>query len=825
MQLLTAALTAAILPIPADTLRTIDLDEATIVATPKESGTLRQQASSVSTIGSQQLERYQVKSIKGVSTVVPNFFIPEYGSHLTTPVYIRGIGSRINTPAVGLYVDNVPFIDKSAFDFALYDVERVDVLRGPQSTLYGRNAMGGLVRVYTKNPFNYHGTDLSASGSVAGGDYAATLTHYHHVSDRFAFTGGFSVQGREGYYKNAARDDERVDQGNTYAARWRGIFRPSNRVSLDFHANYEYTKEGGYPYYFAGWESNEARQKDYFRSSLQGTEGTLAYNRRSSYNRHLLNIGVNAEHRWDYFVLTNLYGFQWLKDDMMMDQDFTPIDIYTLGQRQNSKTFTDEIALKSTPGAFEHWEWSGGANFFWQGLSTEAPVVFRKDGVAWLNDMMNTNANRFMPTVQAGPMTMAFNFQDNIQGEDLAMKGCYDTPNLGAALYHQSRIKDLFTDGLSLTLGARLDYEHQWFDYKSHYDFAHDYALKGHLTMPNMERDIEMVPAATYSVKRQFEDHFSHGYLQFLPKASLMYEFEASAERCNGNVYATASRGYRSGGYNIQMFSEVMQDHMTADIMRDVCDVTLPILDKQQQVPEATRKQVAGMLSHMAEPPAYDIDALTLYKPEYAWNYEAGTHLNLFGRRLQLDLSVFYIDIRNQQVSRMSETGLGRITVNAGRSHSKGLEASVVYRPVADLQFRANYGFTSAKFAEYETIDSNGKDVDYSHNYVPFVPRHTVGAAADYTWHFDRCGAYLNLGIDYTGAGKIYWTENNGAVQHYYSLLGANATTGFRDFSITLWAHNITGTRYNSFYFETMHRAFEQHGRPFDLGLSLKYHF
>ena len=151
---------------PIDTLRTIDLDEVAVVATPKETMMLRDQPTSVTLLGSKQLEQRHVQSIKGVSSVVPNFYIPDYGSRLTTAAYVRGIGSRINTPAVGLYVDNIPFVDKSAFDFALLDVQRIDVLRGPQSTLYGRNAMGGLVRIYTKNPFDYEGSDINLSAGT-----------------------------------------------------------------------------------------------------------------------------------------------------------------------------------------------------------------------------------------------------------------------------------------------------------------------------------------------------------------------------------------------------------------------------------------------------------------------------------------------------------------------------------------------------------------------------------------------------------------------------------------------------------------------------------
>jgi len=68
------------------------------------------------------MQANQVNSVKRLSGLIPNIFIPEYGSKLTTSIYIRGIGSRINTPAIGLYVDNIPYIDKSAFDFNYSDI-------------------------------------------------------------------------------------------------------------------------------------------------------------------------------------------------------------------------------------------------------------------------------------------------------------------------------------------------------------------------------------------------------------------------------------------------------------------------------------------------------------------------------------------------------------------------------------------------------------------------------------------------------------------------------------------------------------------------------
>ena len=84
-----------------DSSRVIDIEEAVVVASPKETSNLRRQPMSVSLFGKTDLKLRDVNAIKGLSVAAPNFFMPDYGSRITSAVYIRGIGSRMNTPAVG----------------------------------------------------------------------------------------------------------------------------------------------------------------------------------------------------------------------------------------------------------------------------------------------------------------------------------------------------------------------------------------------------------------------------------------------------------------------------------------------------------------------------------------------------------------------------------------------------------------------------------------------------------------------------------------------------------------------------------------------------
>ncbi|MEZ5005626.1 MAG: Plug domain-containing protein [Bacteroides graminisolvens] len=119
----------AAVTVPDSTSRkSVMLDEV-VVTSYKEKKTLREVPASVSLISLGDLNKKNLVDFKELSSYIPNLFLPDYGSKLTSPIYIRGIGSKL-TPSVGLYVDGIPFFDKSVFDFDMNEVNRVEVLRG-----------------------------------------------------------------------------------------------------------------------------------------------------------------------------------------------------------------------------------------------------------------------------------------------------------------------------------------------------------------------------------------------------------------------------------------------------------------------------------------------------------------------------------------------------------------------------------------------------------------------------------------------------------------------------------------------------------------------
>ncbi len=143
----------------ADTVIVVDKVQVTAI---KQGLVLRSQPVARSIVGGRAIERGRIGAVKNLSQTVPNFHAPDYGfAH--DLVDLRAGPRRAHRPAViGLNIDNVPVLNKDNFDTELADAERIEVLRGPQSTLYGRNTMGGVVNVYTLSPLTYEGVRLTA---------------------------------------------------------------------------------------------------------------------------------------------------------------------------------------------------------------------------------------------------------------------------------------------------------------------------------------------------------------------------------------------------------------------------------------------------------------------------------------------------------------------------------------------------------------------------------------------------------------------------------------------------------------------------------------
>lgn len=124
-----------------------------VVTAQKDETTLQQTPMAVSALGTKQLREYRVWDFKDLTALAPNLFVVEHGNSTGSNfLNIRGVMGFSNEQAVATYIDGVYQFDYFSAPTQLLNVERIEVLRGPQGTLYGRNALGGVVNIVTKQP-------------------------------------------------------------------------------------------------------------------------------------------------------------------------------------------------------------------------------------------------------------------------------------------------------------------------------------------------------------------------------------------------------------------------------------------------------------------------------------------------------------------------------------------------------------------------------------------------------------------------------------------------------------------------------------------------
>lgn len=753
---------------PQDTVKAYYLDEVVVSSTVKETNRLKSLPTAVSVLSPGQLTNQRVESLPGLSGMIPNFFIPTYGSKVSTPVYIRGIGARLGSQTVSMYVDNVPSFNTSAFDFEFQDIQRIEILRGAQGTLYGRNAIGGIVNIYTLSPLTYQGVNAMV-GAGNYGQFAAKAAVYDKLSDNF----GLSVTGYykkdDGYFINNFTG-KNADASENAGTRMKFEWDITPALTAKLFTHYDYVSQGAFPY-------------------MHADSTAVNFNEPSSYKRHLLTNGLSIRYLGDGFSVNSTTGHQFLKDDMKMDQDYSPLSVFSIRQQQKEYSISQEITMKSENQ--RNYQWVVGAFGFSNHRTIDTPVALKKDAMTAMQSKLDALANN--PKI---PVIITY------LNNRIDLPGVYEKPSRGLALFHQSTLNHLFgIHGLSATGGIRFDYEHTGIDFFTESQGA-DVSIEFKNPPPGMK-------PFTVNGDTTMQGSFSKTYWEILPKFALKFQPVQTAF-----VYVSASKGYKTGGYNEQAFSKLLENSLMESLMKNATKGMAP-------PPGA-----GGAPSTVTAP---TLEEQLAYDPELSWTYELGGRCEMFGRRLSATFALFYTRVDSIQIVKLLDTGTaGRIVTNAGQSESKGVELSLRYNPTQNFTLYTEYGFADARFINYRI-----GDIDYSGNYIPFAPQHTLSTGASYVFNFTN-GSFVNrliANIQHTVAGKIYWMEDNSVYQPSYGLTSAGVTAEKGSFALEVWGKNIFETQYNSFYFEVSDMVkgginpIVQRGYPVRFGVSLKYSF
>lgn len=703
------------------------LEEVSIVAPIKMPESDGKGAYSATTVSRAELENLHVNSIKELSALAPNFYQPDYGSRMTSSIYVRGFGSRIDQPVVGMNIDERPVMNKNNYDFDLFDIDRVQIVRGAQSALYGRNTSGGAINVYTLSPLHFQGKRVSLEyGNENHVRFKAS--HYAAPTKDFGWSASVFYGHSDGYFMNRERG-EKCDGGDNAAMRLRLQWLPSSGWSIDNTFTLGYTYEGGWAY----------------RNYSNGVLAPVAYNDPCSYRRFAVGDGMVVKRFFDSFILSSTTGYQFMSDGMRIDNDFLPLDYFSMGQFQDEHSVTQEFVARSKEG--RAFSWQAGLFGFFKHNSMSAPVTFKQYGI---DSLILKNANEYW-------------FKDNalqFRDDNFTIEDDFIIPSFGAAAYLQLGYS---CAGFDFSAGLRLDYEWSRMDYDCR---------------AQVYRKLEKEPEYK-SLDVSFVGDNVVDALELLPSFSLSYS------RDWGTVYASARKGFKAGGFNTQLFSDILKDKMAQELIGN---------------------PISGDASS------------TVYEPETNWTYELGTHLSpLSSGALKISATAFYIDCRNQQLTVFPPgKSTGRMMSNAGESFSCGAEATIAYR-VGDFTLNAGYGYTHAEFKKYLSDDK-----DYSGKILPYAPRETMSANVEYRLPVPKGFAnFFVLNVGWTGVGRIYWNEENTLSQGYYGLLSASLTWEKGIFGASLWGKNLLNRQYNTFYFRSIENDFFAQGKPMQFGISI----
>ncbi len=711
---------------------TVTLDDVSVTAI--KQGTTIDLTTASTMLDKSEVERNGIVTVRGVSDLVPNFFLPDYGSRMTSTIYVRGLGARIDQPSMGLNIDNVPVMCKENYDFDIADISRVEMFRGPQSTLYGRNTMGGLMNVYTLSPMQWQGTRIIAE-MASHMTLKVGASHYARINDKMGIAGGIYYTSTNGQYTNQY-NGKKCDWERQGTGRLKLVWQPSSSLMLSNTLSASISRQGGYPY---EWVET----------------GQIAYNDTCFYRRTSIMDGLTITKRFDSWSLSSITSYQYIDDNMTLDQDFTPLPYFTLTQARREHAVTQDVVARGHNS--RAYKWLVGAFGFYRRYKMDAPVTFKDTGIARLIEDHINSVNPYYPVV--------WNERSFVLGSR------FTNPTWGVALYHQSSYD---WKRFTFTAGLRFDYEHTSLNHNSetHTGYRVMDAATGEVFHSN---NIDIDDGGSLS------KHFT----ELLPKFSITYHLPTASE---SSIYASVSKGYKAGGFNTQMFSDVLQ------------------------------QRLMGILGIGA---AYDINDIVGYKPEKAWNYEIGGHFESTNRRIRGDLALFYIDCRDRQMTIFPDgTTTGRIMTNAGKTRSLGAEVSLNVNFTDNLGMNLSYGYCDARFIRY----NDGK-ADYKDKHVPYCPQHTLFAQAFYTYNFKGGSDWaqsITLDASLKGTGEIYWNEANTLRQPFYALLGSSITLAGKHYSLQLWGQNLTDTRYNTFYFVSISHEFLQRGRERMLGATLR---
>lgn len=325
-------------------------NEIVVTATKREQ-TLQETPISVSVTSGETLEQAQIRDVLDLQTVTPSLRVSQLQTASATTFIIRGFGNGDNNfgiePSVGVFIDGV-FRSRSASSLGdLTNVQRIEVLNGPQSTLFGKNASAGVISVITREPqFEFGGAVEASYGNFNDMRVKADITG--PISDTIAFALDGSYNKRDGY-GTIVNLNEEINNRDRWAVRGQLLFEPSDSLSVRLIGDYAKIEE-------ICCQTSNLQVGPLTRDAISAVGGQFPTDFFSDENFLSIvplntnkNYGISGQITYETgaFTITSITAYRELKNAFEQDIDFTSADIATEIRDQSVDTFTQELRIAS----------------------------------------------------------------------------------------------------------------------------------------------------------------------------------------------------------------------------------------------------------------------------------------------------------------------------------------------------------------------------------------------------------------------------------------------------------------------------------------------
>lgn len=452
-----------------------------VVTATKREQTLQEVPVAVSVTSAETIEREQIQDLKDLQAVVPSLRVGQLQSSANTNFIIRGFGNGANNagiePSVGVFVDGVYRSRTAAQISDLPNVSRIEVLRGPQSTLFGKNASAGIISMVTKEP----SFTLEGSGELSYGNYDAIVAKGYvsgPVSDSVALSFAAGLNQRDGYNDDPT-GGEATNSRDRWFVRGQALFDNGDNLSFRLIADYDRLDD------ICCGVVNV--QPSAFTQALQAVGGQVntpanAFNNTVFNNfpstNDVQNYGISGQFDFDLndnFTLTSITAYRETDGEFEQDVDFTSADLLQRFNQQKFETFTQELRLTAD---WDRVSALAGVFYFDESVREDQQVLYGQDFRPFANVLTNT---LFDPPQSLQQVEGLIGQLDT--GDPTTYIGTFFAPGVveSGSFFLDNNALSLFAqvdfeivDGLTLTLGGNytMDEKEARTDYQSFGTFS-----------------------------------------------------------------------------------------------------------------------------------------------------------------------------------------------------------------------------------------------------------------------------------------------------------------------------------------------------------------